>query len=340
MEWANQRKNIGGILTPDIEGKRKLYNIATKEYFDFQSDVPFAGKTISIGKFHFEKEVFAKAQQILLNSTHQTFDWTIVDEIGKLELQQSGLEPAVSELIKSFQVGKAKGNLLLLIRDYLLDDCISYYQLQGATHLTGAFFKAPVNENLGGALILCGGKSSRMQTDKSLINYHGKPQRYYLYEVLRQIYNDIFISCNKEQAQAIGEGYNFIVDDEKYSNSGPMGGLLSAFEKHPDKSFLVVGCDYPFITIDDIAKLINARSKNAKAVCYFNSETNFAEPLLAVYEKECYELLQLDFKKNNFSLRHFLDEINAEKIIAVAPQKIKSIDTLEDYHKVRGKIFL
>ena len=46
---------------------------------------------------------------------------------------------------------------------------------------------------------MCGGKSSRMGTDKSRIIYHEKEQQYHVYEMLQLICEDVFISCNKEQ---------------------------------------------------------------------------------------------------------------------------------------------
>ena len=49
------------------------------------------------------------------------------------------------------------------------------------------------------ALILAGGESSRMKTDKSKIIYREKEIRYELYEILKPLVEDIYISCNLEQ---------------------------------------------------------------------------------------------------------------------------------------------
>src|SRR4051812_24141580 len=104
-----------------------------------------------------------------------------------------------------------------------------------------------------------------MGEDKSLLNYHGIPQRYYLYEVLLTLCEKVFLSCNSEQSKNISEDYNFITDAKEYENIGPMAALLSAFKKYPDVAFLVIGCDYPFINKADLEKLIDERNQNAVA---------------------------------------------------------------------------
>ena len=88
------------------------------------------------------------------------------------------------------------------------------------------------------ALILIGGKSSRMGTDKGLLNYHGKPQREYLFDLAKKYCTEVYFSCRAEQQfseQSIIDTYSL----------GPMGGILSAFDFNPNTAWLVVACDMP-----------------------------------------------------------------------------------------------
>ena len=62
-------------------------------------------------------------------------------------------------------------------------------------------------------LVLCGGKSTRMGTDKSMLQYHSKPQRYYVYDLLFPLCEKVFISCNEQQSSTIEVGYDYIQDD-------------------------------------------------------------------------------------------------------------------------------
>lgn len=180
-------------------------------------------------------------------------------------------------------------------------------------------------------LVVCGGKSSRMGTDKSLLEYYNLPQKYYLYNLLEPLCDKVFISCNPQQAKGNDGLYKTIIDEEKYSNIGPMAALLSAYHKYPDVSFLVVGCDYPFINLKDLKKLIENRKDETLSVCYYNPETEFEEPLLAVYENDCFPELLKNFEQGNYSLRHFLKSIHSKKIIPESLESLISVDTDEQY---------
>ena len=59
------------------------------------------------------------------------------------------------------------------------------------------------------------------------------------------------------QELQIDKAYQSIIDDVKYKNSGPIAAILSAMEIHQNKSFLLLACDYPLLTNDDIIKLKN-----------------------------------------------------------------------------------
>jgi molybdopterin-guanine dinucleotide biosynthesis protein A len=333
MNWISRQKHVGGILTPDVNGKRKLYDIAAKQYHDLQLDDETEG--IKIGRFTFSESVFAHARTLLAQATDKQYEWIVTDEIGRLEMdRKEGLEPAISELIRYYKTHHTTGNLLLVIRDYLLNDALKYYGVEEATILPRTYFQpaASTQESIKG-LVLCGGQSVRMGRDKAFIEYHGKPQCYHVYELLQTVCDDVFISCNSTQKEKIDKQYQSIEDNATFANAGPMTGLLSAFHQHPAASFLVLGCDYPNFTQQDMMALYNAKTGEHDVVCYFNSESNFEEPLLAVYEKSCVPLLLKYYQKGNTSLRHFLKTVNTKYLLPANIASIKSIDTPEDINQ-------
>lgn len=187
-------------------------------------------------------------------------------------------------------------------------------------------------------LVVCGGQSSRMGRDKSLLEYYNTPQRYYLYNMLEPLCDQVFLSCNPNQAKEINGPYTIIIDETLYTNIGPMAAILSAYLKYPNATFIVVGCDYPFIDAKALKKLIENRSNETEAVCYFNPETNFEEPLLAIYESSCLPNLLKNFEDGDYSLRHFLNTINTKKIIPESLQSLISVDTMEQYKEALLKI--
>ena len=175
-------------------------------------------------------------------------------------------------------------------------------------------------------IVCCGGKSTRMGRDKSLLNYHGKPQRYYLYEMLEQHCEQVLISCNKDQAPWVLPKYETLVDDDLYHGIGPMASVLTAFDRFPHAALLVVGCDYPFLSEEHIRTLVENRIGLDDAVFFLNAEAMVHEPLITIYEQSARAHLLKNFEMKNYSLRRFLDEANTCAIVAHNPGFLKSVD--------------
>ena len=72
------------------------------------------------------------------------------------------------------------------------------------------------------SLILAGGKSKRMGQDKGRINYHGKDQRSYLYELMHEFTDEVYISCRKDQVEELKD---FKVVEDKFLGLGPFGAI-------------------------------------------------------------------------------------------------------------------
>ncbi|WP_276134433.1 molybdenum cofactor guanylyltransferase [Polluticoccus soli] len=188
-------------------------------------------------------------------------------------------------------------------------------------------------------LVVCGGKSSRMGTDKSLVNYHGKPQRYHLYELMKPHCERVFISCNALQVPDIPSEYEVLVDDPEYGDIGPMAALLTAFKQHPEASFMVVGCDYPFFSQAHIEQLSKATLQSENAAAFYNADNEFYEPLLAGYQSIVKHTLELNFRLKNLSLQRILKEVSADIIEAGDEMAIQSIDTIDGYEKVMLQLY-
>lgn len=195
------------------------------------------------------------------------------------------------------------------------------------------FEKMILEKNLVG-IVACGGKSLRMGRDKSKLVYFAKQQRYHIYEVLCGICSEVFISCNSIQINEIDAGCRAIEDLTKYENSGPMAALLTAFEKFPQKNFLLIGCDYPFITQNDLSEFINSISDETRASAFFNVNDGFYEPLLAYYPSNCFENILFNFSKKNFSLQYFLKSVNAQRFFPSNPKSIVGIDTADEFKSI------
>ncbi len=180
-------------------------------------------------------------------------------------------------------------------------------------------------------LVVCGGNSSRMGRDKSLLQYYDKPQRYHVYNMLLPFCEKVFISCNAEQVNTIEVGYNFIEDNIAYSNIGPMAALLSAFTKFPEKNILLIGCDYPFLQATELQQFVT-HCKNVPTG-FYNETADIYEPLLTWYPAASFNNLQNMQEAEQYSLQHFLKDNNAVKYFPADANSMTSIDTEADFIK-------
>jgi molybdopterin-guanine dinucleotide biosynthesis protein A len=186
------------------------------------------------------------------------------------------------------------------------------------------------------ALVMCGGQSNRMGSDKSMLQYFDKPQRYHVYDILLPFCEMVFISCSKQQAETMEAGYNVIPDDEPFNNIGPIGALLTAFTQFPKKNILLIGCDYPFLKAAELG-MFSMLCKDIPA-SFYNQEASIYESMLTWYPYTCFEDLKLMFEAKGFSLQQLLRKNDALKYLPTDTNSIKSIDTMEAFLEAYNSI--
>ncbi|MDZ7344171.1 MAG: hypothetical protein ONA90_06615 [candidate division KSB1 bacterium] len=132
MNGPAKTAGVAGVLTPEVNGIRKLYDLKTRTYFPFQieDDANRSEPVVTIGRFVFYESAFARARLILAATVQEQPRWLIIDEIGRLELQQRGFEPVAGKIIRAHHAGHLKGDLLIVVRDTLLKEVVRHYHIQ------------------------------------------------------------------------------------------------------------------------------------------------------------------------------------------------------------------
>lgn len=130
-------------------------------------------------------------------------------------------------------------------------------------------------------LILAGGASSRMNQNKSLIEYHHEPQWLHLYKLLTNTCEQTFISCNESNVELYSEKPVLL---DVLKGYGPLSGIISALLKFKNTAILVLACDLPLIDESSINQLIEERDASKMATTFLNPESNYLEPLITIYE--------------------------------------------------------
>ncbi|WP_439555345.1 molybdenum cofactor guanylyltransferase [Dyadobacter sp.] len=183
-------------------------------------------------------------------------------------------------------------------------------------------------------IVVCGGESSRMGKDKSMLTYHHKPQYEHVGDLLEDCCGKVVLSCNTRQMAHLETQYEKLPDLPEYANSGPIAALLTAFKTFPGKDFLFIGCDYPLLSMEDISSFLTSIGKEDRAAAFYNGDGKF-EPLLAWYSCEMGEILDNHYQNKDLSLQSLLRKVNARKFFPKSENAMKSVDTMEDFEEMQ-----
>ena len=105
-----------------------------------------------------------------------------------------------------------------------------------------------VASNIHG-LVLAGGKSRRMGSDKALLMQDGQSQLSRAVALLERHLPKVFVSARQDQAGEVERSkFEQIID--RYDDMGPIAGILTAMDNDPTVSWLVLACDLP--NVDDM----------------------------------------------------------------------------------------
>ncbi|MCH2202498.1 MAG: molybdenum cofactor guanylyltransferase [Fuerstiella sp.] len=113
-----------------------------------------------------------------------------------------------------------------------------------------------------GAVVLCGGRSERMGTDKSLLLIEGRPFLSHICSVINSHFQQTVVVAADGQRLPELPGNVSIVRDS-LPNAGPLAGLLTGLERSadqcPELTRIWLGCcDAPFVNLPVIDRLLAA----------------------------------------------------------------------------------
>ena len=140
------------------------------------------------------------------------------------------------------------------------------------------------------ALILAGGKSSRMGTDKGQLKYRTDQTELQRMVALTQgLGLETYLSLAADAVAPPVDVTSVIRD--RFLGMGPLGAISSAFLTEPDTAWLVLACDLPLLDAGTVADLLAAREVRRVATAIRIAEQPFPEPLAALYEPRAYPRL-------------------------------------------------
>jgi molybdopterin-guanine dinucleotide biosynthesis protein A len=149
----------------------------------------------------------------------------------------------------------------------------------------------------------------------------------------------VFLSIRKDQAdQREYKKFQHIYDVRPFKEIGPLGGMLSAMKKYPQQSWLIIGCDLPFINEATIKHLIQKRNKRKWVTAYRSSYDKLPEPLCAIYETKAQGPLKRYFYAGGKCPRKFLIKSSVQFLKQPQGHALDNINEPQEYQNAMKKL--
>ena len=156
--------------------------------------------------------------------------------------------------------------------------------------------------------ILCGGKSSRMQSEKGLVLYQNKTFIEHIIEAVLQISKTVQLITN-------GSDYDYLPYrkiKDIIIDKGPIGGIYSALVNSETEMNLILSCDIPLISTKMLQQLVENHNSSFDVSIF--EETNQIHPLIGIYSKNMLPVLEKAIDENELKMMQLISNANHQLI--------------------------
>ena len=180
------------------------------------------------------------------------------------------------------------------------------------------------------AVILAGGKSSRMQRDKALLPFWGYSSlAEFQYIRLSKLFSKVYISSKNNK-------FDFDVDiiEDRYEESSPLVALVSIFETLSNiEEVFLLSVDAPFVNKGIIDTLY--KNNNVIKDVVVAKSNNGLEPLCAIYNRSCLIEAKKALKANQHKLRSLFKNLNIKIVKIENESAFINLNYPSEYEKVK-----
>ena len=176
-------------------------------------------------------------------------------------------------------------------------------------------------------VVLCGGQSSRMGSDKGLLKLDDKTWAQKAIDTLSNFQIPIVISVNKNQYRdysIIFPVNTLIPDDPSLQLHGPLCGLLSVHLKYPEEDLLILACDMPLIDTELIEQFIKKYTTEIADDAFIYTNDGEPEPMPGIYRSKGLAYVHQLYSDNQLprhSMKYMLEHISTSISLIPANKK-------------------
>lgn len=180
--------------------------------------------------------------------------------------------------------------------------------------------------------ILCGGKSSRMQSEKGLVLYQNKPFIENIIEAVLPISQNIQLIANTNDYDYLP--YRKIKDI--VPDKGPLGGIYTALMHSETEINMLLSCDIPLISTEMLRELAVKHTSNFGVSVF--EDANRIHPLIGIYEKAILPVIEKAIENNDLKMMHLLSKV-PHQLIPIPEEKrnlLQNINTVAELNELNA----
>jgi molybdopterin-guanine dinucleotide biosynthesis protein A len=188
-------------------------------------------------------------------------------------------------------------------------------------------------------IILAGGKSSRMGTDKALLKVGDEKIIEKIVRLIQPLFKNVLIITNTPT------DYDFLkipLYEDIYKHRGPLSGIHSGLVHSTTEKNFIISCDLPFLSEQLIRYVVEYDSNKPVRYCFTANRHNY---LAGIYSKEIISDVERilsggirtsDKKEKLYSVKNLFNNIEAEIILVeklsfYSDELFFNINTPEDF---------
>ena len=186
--------------------------------------------------------------------------------------------------------------------------------------------------------VLAGGKSSRMGTNKALLQLEGATLVERTRDLLAKVCERVAILGAPELYGHLGDCYPDI-----YTDCGPLAGIHAALLNSQTTFNLITAVDTPFLGEDFLSYLLQRASESA-AVVTAPEIAGYVQPLCAVYSRDFLPVVEAALKGGRFKIVPLFAGVKTQVLtgaelgrFALESGMFDNLNTPEDYENARKR---
>ena len=197
-----------------------------------------------------------------------------------------------------------------------------------------------------GAIVLCGGKSSRMGQDKATLPFGPELMLQRVVRIITEVIDPTQIVVVAASEQILPElPPQVIVTRDERPNRGPLEGIAAGLRSMPNcvEAVYATSCDVPLMVSEFVAMMFERLGNSEIAVPY---DGQYHHPLAAVYRPRVLALIESLLATDRLRPRFLFDQVTTTEVLV---EELRGVDpnlsTLmnlnhpEDYQRALDKAF-